>query len=112
MNHLKGAKSPRDTFCGRLSPWLTLLILLQYLGFFSTSDAKPFPVTPSVIIIKPEEGATFKHGSNVQLAAGATELHGNVLRVDYYEGAYRIASSHAPEFRALWFNPGLGQHSI
>jgi hypothetical protein len=65
-----------------------------------------------VTIINPAEGAKFKQGSNVQLAARATEQPGHVLRVDYYEGAYRIASSRPPEFRALWHNPGLGQHSI
>ena len=67
---------------------------------------------PDVTIIKPAEGATFKQGSNVQLDARATELYGHVLRVDYYEGANRIASSRPPEFRALWLKPGLGQHSI
>jgi hypothetical protein len=79
---------------------------------FSQVKAQPVTSALDVSIIKPAEGATFKHGSNVQLAARATELHGHVLRVDYYEGAYRMASSSPPEFHALWLNPALGQHTI
>jgi hypothetical protein len=91
---------------------LHFLLLWLCLALASSTGARPVGVSPKVSIIAPSDGAVFKSGSAVELAANASVLHGQIRRVDYYEGTNWLASSSRPEYRALWRNPSLGPHSL
>ncbi|HXS69058.1 MAG TPA: Ig-like domain-containing protein, partial [Candidatus Polarisedimenticolia bacterium] len=65
-----------------------------------------------LVILQPSDGATFKFGRPVDLEARAIGPHAPILRVDFYDGSNRIASSRPPEFRAVWPRPSAGEHTI
>ena len=92
-------------------------VFRQILCFFILSSLSS-QITAQVVgpgglaITQPRDGATFKSERPVELAARVIGRYFAILRVDYYDGGNRIASSRSPDFRAVWQRPPIGQHTI
>ena len=67
---------------------------------------------PTVSITAPDDGATFRAGTNVVLSVNATDPDGKVILVDYYEGTNLFASSSSAPFKSIWQGIPMGEHSI
>ena len=67
---------------------------------------------PRVTVLPPAAGAVVPAGTNLLLTVNATDPDGKVVRVDYYEGTNRLASTKSPPFRARWPQAPVGQHLV
>ena len=68
--------------------------------------------TPSVVAMtSPVSGTVILQGSNVQLAATATDAEG-VQKVEFYRGSEKVGEDSWQPYEATWYGPPSGTHLI
>ncbi|MBI4210560.1 MAG: Ig-like domain-containing protein [Candidatus Diapherotrites archaeon] len=72
----------------------------------------PPNVPPSITLALPANGSSFKAGSNVTIAASASDSDGSVANVQFFDGATAIGTDDSAPYSVTWIASGLGQHSI
>ncbi|MEJ8803804.1 PQQ-dependent sugar dehydrogenase [Pontibacter sp. H249] len=69
-------------------------------------------VTKPITLTSPTAGQTFAAGSNINLSVSFAEVARKWAKVEYYQGAVKIAESTAVPYAATWFNVPGGNYSI
>jgi hypothetical protein len=87
------------------------------LGITATSTAITLNCTapnqlPTVSIMSPANGATFRAGGTVTITASASDPDGTVTQVAFYRSGSFIASSNGPVFSVSWTNIPAGTWSL
>jgi hypothetical protein len=71
---------------------------------------------PSITLDSPLSGTTFPAGSNVSLAATATDLDGTITKVEFFAGAALIGTATAPSagatYNVTWTNVIPGAYAL
>jgi len=68
--------------------------------------------SPTVSLTTPANGTQFTAPASVPLSANAFDGDGNVLRVEYYDGAIKIGEATNAPWSAVWANVPVGTHTI
>lgn len=76
---------------------------------FALNDGSNIP--PSVTITAPTE-ANFDTGSDIVLAANASDADGSVAKVDFYINGVLFDSDHAEPYSATMTNAGVGSYTL
>lgn len=92
-------------------------IATSSLGLQGTSNATTItvnaaPVAPVVSLTAPANNATFTAPANINLTANATDADGTVTRVEFYNGATRIAEDTSAPFSFAWTNIPAGTYTL
>lgn len=66
---------------------------------------------PTVRISAPSNNATYKENTNVTISASASDLDGNIEKVEFYEGEKLIATDSSAPYSISWSN-NEGSYSI
>ncbi|MCW8129499.1 MAG: tandem-95 repeat protein [Planctomycetota bacterium] len=67
---------------------------------------------PAVAITSPADNAVFTAGSDVAIAASATDSDGSVAKVEFYEGAHKLGEDTAAPFAFTWTTPPAGAYTL
>jgi uncharacterized protein (TIGR03437 family) len=77
-----------------------------------TPSPSPTPVgAPQVTLTIPSPGSTFVAGTNINLAASASDPDG-VSKVEFFRGTTLIGTDTAAPYTAVWTNPTKGNYSL
>ena len=69
-------------------------------------------VLPQVTLTIPTSGSTFVAGTNVTLAATATDADGFVTKVDFYRGSTLIGTDTTAPYSVVWSNTAKGNYNL
>ena len=67
---------------------------------------------PLVSLTSPSNGAEFVSGDSIYLAAEASDLDGQVAKVEFYDGATLIGADTLAPFQWDWSNGSVGSHTV
>jgi len=67
---------------------------------------------PSVSLTSPADGATFAAGSNISLAATASDPGGSVTQVQFYQGTTLLGTDTSSPYGLTWTNVPAGTYSL
>ena len=79
-----------------------VLVIVQ-----ATSNA-----TPTINITAPSEDASFSEGSEITIAAAASDLDGTIALVEFYDGTTKIGEDATEPFSFTWSGASVGAHQI
>lgn len=68
--------------------------------------------SPTVAIASPEDGTDFEEGSVVHITATASDLEGDVAKVEFYAGETKLGEDTTEPFEFNWNDAGLGSHDL
>ncbi|MDD7886346.1 glycosyl hydrolase family 18 protein [Flavivirga sp. 57AJ16] len=69
-------------------------------------------ILPSVSMTSPNSGATFAEGSNITIAANASDSDGTVTKVAFYNGDTKIGEATSAPYTYNWNNVSAGNYTI
>ncbi|WP_109434510.1 glycosyl hydrolase family 18 protein [Aquimarina sp. AU119] len=69
-------------------------------------------VMPTVAITSPDSGATFTAGSNITIAANASDSDGTVTKVEFYNGNTKIGEDTSSPYTFDWNDVSAGNYTI
>lgn len=89
----------------------------------ATTVSSPVAITvsqpnslPTVTLVSPLSGTTFPAGSNISLAATATDFDGTINKVEFFAGAALIGTATAPgaggAYNITWTNVNSGAYAL
>lgn len=83
------------------------------LGVYSDSPAVPVIVntSPTVSITAPANNALINLPASITLQANATDVDGNISKVEFYEGTTRLGEATAPPYNWVLSNPVSGTYA-
>ena len=67
---------------------------------------------PSVAITSPENGTAFVQGEDINITAIASDIDGEVTKVEFYDGGVKIGEDSTFPFQYTWSNATLGSRTI
>ena len=67
---------------------------------------------PTATLTAPADSATYTAPGTVNLTASASDLDGNLSRVDFYNGAALLASDSTAPYSMTWSNVAAGTYSL
>jgi regulation of enolase protein 1 (concanavalin A-like superfamily) len=67
---------------------------------------------PTATLTAPAGGATYTAPATINLTASASDLDGNLSRVDFYNGAALLASDSTAPYSMTWSNVAAGTYSL
>ena len=112
----------QDTLAPYTLNWTNAPVGTHVLTAVATDDlgstAVSAPVTvvvnaaPAVAITSPSNGAILDAGSNVAIAATASDADGTVTVVEFYEGANLIGSDSSSPYAFVWNNALIGEYVL
>src|SRR6185369_1366993 len=72
----------------------------------------PKPGAPQVSLTVPTNGSTFVAGTDIALAANASDPDGSVTQVAFYQNGTLISTDTSAPWTAVWTNPSKGTFSL
>jgi gliding motility-associated-like protein len=86
-------------------------------GGVSTSDLKTITVSrantgPSVQLTAPANGSTLSPGSTLTLSAEASDVDGNVSKVEFFNGTKKLGEDHLAPYSFAWENVPPGTYIL
>ena len=69
-------------------------------------------LSPSVLITAPANNTSYYEGSSVTINASATDLDGEIVLVEFFDGIIKIGEDHAAPYMLEWNNSGIGVHEL
>lgn len=69
-------------------------------------------VPPSVVLTAPVTGAVFAEGTNILLAASASDTDGTVSKVEFFRGATKLGEDNSASASLVWSNVSAGSYSL
>lgn len=85
-------------------------------GAVTTSNAVSISVVanqpPSVTLTAPTNGTVVAAGSNVTVAASASDSDGSIAKVEFYSGSSLIGTATASPYTVAWNNVAPGNYSL
>jgi uncharacterized protein (TIGR03437 family) len=76
-----------------------------------TPTPTPVPGAPVVTLTIPANGSTFIAGTNINLAATATDSDG-ISKVEFFRGTTSLGVDTTAPYTAVWVNPSKGNYSL
>lgn len=67
-------------------------------------------IPPSVTIISPADGSSFYGGSDIVITAAASDLDGEIVLVEFFNGAEKIGEASTDPFEVTWSGETAGTH--
>ena len=67
---------------------------------------------PSISLIAPADNSTFKQGEDITITASASDLDGNVVLVEFFDGSVKIGEALSEPYTMIWTDAGLGAHEL
>ncbi len=67
---------------------------------------------PVVSLTSPEDGTIFEAGNNIQLSATASDVDGQIVRIEFYAGTRLLGTINTTPYIYLWSNAIAGNYSI
>ena len=67
---------------------------------------------PSVMLTTPTENSNSAHTNSIALAATASDLDGNIEKVEFYAGAQKLGEDDEEPFSFVWDTPFIGHHVL
>lgn len=67
---------------------------------------------PTVVIITPLGGTSFEEGSNVLITATASDLEGEITKVEFYAASTKIGEDLTEPFEYNWEAPEIGNYDL
>jgi hypothetical protein len=90
-----------------------------YLANGSSTLSSPVSITvsgsnlpPTINLTSPSTGQLFAPGSNIALAANASDPDGSVAKVEFLSGSSVIATVSTPPYAATWTNVATGAYAL
>ena len=80
-------------------------------GIGDNSDPTPY-ILPTVSLTAPAANATFIEGNAITLTADAADSDGNIISVDFYDGAILLGSDTTAPYTFTWNGATLGGHIL
>jgi hypothetical protein len=93
-------------------PGRYMLFLVDSNGVPSVARMVTVQASPSVSLTSPANGATFTAPATVSLAASASDADGRVSKVEFYNGATRLATDTTSPYSYSWTGVGAGSYSL
>ena len=92
-------------------------VAIDNSGSTTTSSAVNISVTlannpPQVTLTAPASGLSFPAGSNINLAAEASDVDGTITKVDFFAGAVLIGTDTTNPYSVSWNNISPGAHTL
>jgi hypothetical protein len=69
-------------------------------------------LTPSVSLDTPAAGTAYEFGSNIELAASASDSDGSIAMVEFYAGTEKIGQDTAAPYLVEWAGPPVGNWQL
>jgi hypothetical protein len=69
-------------------------------------------IAPSVSITSPASESTFREGQTISIKTAVSDLDGEVVKVEFYDGATKIGEDESLPFEMEWANANTGDHSL
>jgi hypothetical protein len=84
------------------------------LGATTTSSAVAIKVdnAPTVSVTSPVNNAQFTNGSTVTITANATDSHGTISKVEFYQGTTKLGETLTSPYSFSWTNVPAGSYSL
>ena len=75
-----------------------------------TDAQRRLPITgaPQVSLTVPNNGSTFVAGTNITLAANATDADGSISKVEFYRNSTLIGTDTSSPYSVVWTNAAKG----
>jgi uncharacterized protein (TIGR02145 family) len=92
---------------------LLSLVLIGY-SCEKDSDSKTPNEPPTLLIVSPQDGATFKIGANVKITVNAIDSDGEISKVEIFANSDLLGSVESPPYSIDWEikNISVGNHII
>lgn len=68
--------------------------------------------SPSIAITSPTENQSFAQGSEIIIAASASDLDGTISKVEFYDGTTKLGEDSTSPYNYTWANASVGDHQI
>ena len=102
-----------ENFLLRLSnPVNATIVQASGAGVILNDDIPLANLPPQARITNPETDDSFPEGSNIVLAAGASDPDGTVKRVDFFAEGRMVGSATLPPFSVLWLDVPPGNYTL
>src|SRR5205085_275392 len=72
----------------------------------------PAPGAPQVTLTVPTNGASFVAGTNITLAATATDANGSISKVEFFRNGTLIGTDTTNPYSVVWTNPPKGNYDL
>ncbi len=69
-------------------------------------------IAPSVSITSPASESTFREGQTIPIKTAVSDLDGEVVIVEFFDGATKIGEDESLPFEMEWANASTGDHSL
>ena len=68
--------------------------------------------TPITSITSPSNNSIFVSGDNINISASASDLDGEITKVEFYSNEVKIGEDLSSPYQYTWTNPPIGTHNI
>ena len=68
--------------------------------------------TPTTSITSPSNNSIFVSGDNISISASASDLDGEIAKVEFYSNQVKIGEDLSSPYQYTWTNPPVGTHNI
>lgn len=92
-------------------------LIVGYDTYKSTSEVMVIVtdsefIAPDVSISSPAQNMNYIEGQEIEIIALATDLDGEIVKVEFYDGTYKIGEDTTFPFAYNWTEASLGSHDI
>jgi len=77
-----------------------------------TATPTPVPGAPQVTLTVPSSGSTFVAGTNITLAATASDPGGSIAKVDFYRDTTLIGTDTSSPYSVVWSKASKGNYTL
>ena len=67
---------------------------------------------PTTSITSPSNASTFAESSNISIAADAADVDGNIIKVEFYAGSFKIGEDYTAPYSIVWNSGGANAYDI
>ena len=67
---------------------------------------------PSVSIVSPQNNSSFPANSMITISTNASIQNGNISKVEFYQGAFKIGETYVMPYQMTWNNVAAGKYNI
>ena len=68
--------------------------------------------TPITSITSPSNNSIFVSGDNINISASASDLDGEITKVEFYSNSVKIGEDLSSPYQYTWTNPPIGTHNL
>ena len=69
-------------------------------------------IGPYVVITSPSNGYSFDEGETITITADASDPNGSIIKVEFFDGAAKLAEDLTEPYSFSWMGAPVGQHNL